>query len=154
MVRLNGKDIVDRWTGVDPLLPMDRAVTAALVLLVLEVTRRTVGPVLLGIILVFVAYSFAGPYLPGYFGHRGASLEVFLDRMAYTYDGILGTPVGVACTYVFMFVLFGQVFNAAGGGNFFFRLAASIAGRMRAVPPKSVSSLPRDPSWPSVRLRS
>ena len=133
---LNGKDIVDRWTGVDPLLPMDRAVTAALVLLVLEVTRRTVGPVLLGIILVFVAYSFAGPYLPGYFGHRGASLEVFLDRMAYTYDGILGTPVGVACTYVFMFVLFGQVFNAAGGGNFFFRLAASIAGRMRGGPAK------------------
>ena len=58
-------------------------------------------------------------------------MEVFLDRMVYTYDGIFGTPVGVACTYVFMFVLFGQVFNAAGGGNFFFRLAASIAGRMR-----------------------
>ena len=63
-------------------------------------------------------------------------MEVFLDRMVYTYDGIFGTPVGVACTYVFMFVLFGQVFNAAGGGNFFFRLAASIAGRMRGGPAK------------------
>ncbi len=133
---MNGKDIVNRWTGVDPLLPLDWVATVSMVLLVLEVTRRTVGPVLLGIIFVFIAYNFAGPWLPGYFGHRGTSLEVFFDRMAYTYDGILGTPVGVACTYVFMFVLFGQVFNAAGGGDFFFRLAAAIAGRMRGGPAK------------------
>ena len=64
------------------------------VLLTLEVTRRTVGPVLLGIILVFIVYNFVGEYLPGYFGHRGSTMEVFLDRMVYTYDGIFGTPVG------------------------------------------------------------
>jgi TRAP transporter 4TM/12TM fusion protein len=133
---LNGGDIINRWTGVDPLLPMDWVVTSALILLILEVTRRTVGPVLLGIILVFIAYNFVGKYLPGYWGHRGCSLEIFLDRMAFTYDGIFSTPVGVACTYVFMFVLFGQVFNAAGGGKFFFSLAASIAGRMRGGPAK------------------
>ena len=133
---LNGAELVTRWTGVDPLTPADWAVTATFVLLTLEVTRRTVGPVLLGIILVFIVYNFVGEYLPGYFGHRGSTMEVFLDRMVYTYDGIFGTPVGVACTYVFMFVLFGQVFNAAGGGNFFFRLAASIAGRMRGGPAK------------------
>ena len=133
---LNGAELVTRWTGVDPLTPADWVVTATFVLLTLEVTRRTVGPVLLGIILVFIVYNFVGEYLPGYFGHRGSTMEVFLDRMVYTYDGIFGTPVGVACTYVFMFVLFGQVFNAAGGGNFFFRLAASIAGRMRGGPAK------------------
>ncbi|MFR0873798.1 MAG: TRAP transporter permease [Bilophila wadsworthia] len=55
--------------------------------------------------------------------------------MVYTMTAS-SAPVGVACTYVFMFVLFGQVFNAAGGGNFFFRLAASIAGRMRGGPAK------------------
>ena len=132
----HGQDIVTRWTGVDPLTPLDIAVTAAIVLLTLEVTRRTVGPVLLSIILVFVAYNFIGEYLPGYFGHRGMSVEGFLDRMVYTYDGVFGTPIGVTCTYVYMFVLFGQVFNAAGGGDFFFRLAASIAGRMRGGPAK------------------
>lgn len=133
---INGHDIINRWTGVDPLLPMDWVVTAALVLLILEVTRRTVGPVLLGIILLFIAYNFVGKYLPGYWGHRGCTLETFLDRMVFTYDGIFSTPLGVACTYVFMFVLFGQVFNAAGGGKFFFNLAASIAGRMRGGPAK------------------
>lgn len=133
---VNGGDIITRWTGVDPLEPMDWVVTSACVLLVLEVTRRTVGPVLLGIILVFIAYNFVGKYLPGYWGHRGCSLETFLDRMVFTYDGIFSTPLGVACTYVFMFVLFGHTFNAAGGGKFFFSLAASIAGRMRGGPAK------------------
>lgn len=60
----------------------------------------------------------------------------FLDRMVYTFDGIFTTPIGVTCTYVYMFILFGQVFNEAGGGNFFFRLASSIAGRMRGGPAK------------------
>lgn len=133
---IHGPEIITRWTGVDPLLPIDWVVTATMVLLVLEVTRRTVGPCLFFVILVFVSYNFIGKYLPGYFGHRGTTLEVFLDRMAYTYDGILGTPVSVACTYVVMFVIFGQVFNAAGGGAFFFRLATAIAGRMRGGPAK------------------
>lgn len=133
---LNGSELILRWTGVDPLSPVDWFVTSAMVLMVLEVTRRTVGTVLLVIILLFIAYNFVGEYLPGYFGHRGSTLEVFLDRMVYTYDGMLGTPIGVVSTYVFMFVLFGQIFNAAGGGNFFFRLAAAIAGNMRGGPAK------------------
>lgn len=87
-------------------------------LLTLEVTRRTVGPVLLGIILVFIVYNFVGEYLPGYFGHRGSTMEVFLDRMVYTYDGIFGTP-GRRGLYLRVSgsMLFGQVFNAAGGGT-------------------------------------
>ena len=90
---LNGAELVTRWTGVDPLTPADWAVTATFVLLTLEVTRRTVGPVLLGIILVFIVYNFVGPNTcPAISGTAAPSLEVFLDRMAYTYDGILGTP--------------------------------------------------------------
>lgn len=135
-VGLHGEEIISRWTGVDPLTPQDWIVTSACVLIVLEVTRRTVGTVLLGIILVFILYNFVGKYLPGYFGHRGSDLATFLDRMVYTYDGIFGAPVGVACTYVFMFVLFGHTFNAAGGSKFFFSLAASIAGKMRGGPAK------------------
>lgn len=133
---INGPDIMVRWTGIDPLTPADWFVTSAIALLVLEVTRRTVGPVLLSIILVFVLYNFLGKYLPGYFGHRGMELESFLDKMVYTFDGIMGTPIGVTCTYVFMFVMFGNTFNKAGGGDFFFRLAAAVAGRMRGGPAK------------------
>lgn len=133
---INGQVIIDRWTGVDPMSAADIFFTSVLVILVMEVTRRTVGPVLVIIILIFVAYNFAGEYLPGAFGHRGMDVVGFLDRMVYTFDGIFGTPIGVTCTYVYMFVLFGQVFNQAGGGEFFFRLASAIAGRMVGGPAK------------------
>jgi TRAP transporter 4TM/12TM fusion protein len=135
-ILINGEAIISRWTGVDPLSAADIFFTSVLVLLVLEVTRRTVGPVLVLIILVFVAYNFGGQFLPGAFGHRGMTLVGFLDRMVYTFDGIFGTPIGVTCTYVYMFVLFGQVFNMSGGGDFFFRLASSIAGRLIGGPAK------------------
>ncbi|MEJ2096236.1 MAG: TRAP transporter fused permease subunit [Deltaproteobacteria bacterium] len=133
---INGNAIINRWTGVDPLSPADIFFTSVLILLVLEVTRRTVGPVLVLIILVFVTYNFAGKYLPGAFGHRGMTIIGFLDRMVYTFDGIFGKPIGVTCTYVYMFVLFGQVFNMSGGGDFFFRLASAIAGKMIGGPAK------------------
>ncbi|MFH1489830.1 MAG: TRAP transporter fused permease subunit [Pseudomonadota bacterium] len=133
---MNGQRIITRWTGVDPMTPGDIFFTVVIVLLVIEATRRTVGPVLVFIILLFVAYNFAGKLLPGSFGHRGMTIVGFLDRMVYTFDGIFTTPIGVTCTYVYMFILFGQVFNEAGGGNFFFRLASSIAGRMRGGPAK------------------
>jgi TRAP transporter 4TM/12TM fusion protein len=133
---MNGQRIITRWTGVDPMGVGDLIVTAAVVILVIEVTRRSVGPLLIVIITAFVAYSFVGKYLPGMFGHRGMSLTGFLDRMVYTFDGIYSAPIGVTCTYVFMFIFFGQVFNLSGGGNFFFRLASSIAGRMIGGPAK------------------
>ncbi|RJR33022.1 MAG: TRAP transporter fused permease subunit [Desulfobacteraceae bacterium] len=135
-ILLNGDKILSRWTGVDPMGFWDIFFTASIVVLVLEVTRRTVGAVLILVILAFVAYNFVGQYLPGSFGHRGMTLIGFLDRMVYTFDGIFSAPIGVACTYVYMFVLFGQVFNRAGGGDFFFRLASAIAGRMRGGPAK------------------
>lgn len=133
---LNGAELVTRWAGVDPPTSVGWLVTTAFVLPTLEATRRMVGPVLFGIILMFIVYNFVGEYLPGYFGHRGSTIEVFLDRTVYTYDGTFSTPVGVVCTYVFMFVLFEQVFNTTGGDSFFLRLVASIAGRMRGGPAK------------------
>jgi TRAP transporter 4TM/12TM fusion protein len=133
---VNGERIITRWTGVDPMGVGDLFITATVVILVIEVTRRTVGPLLVVIIMAFVAYSFLGEFLPGMFGHRGMTLTGFLENMVYTFDGIYSAPIGVTCTYVFMFIFFGQVFNMAGGGNFFFRLASSIAGKMIGGPAK------------------
>jgi TRAP transporter 4TM/12TM fusion protein len=125
-----------RWEGVDPLTTLDLFFAVVMVLLVLEVTRRTVGPVLTLIILTFVAYCFVGKYIPGELGHRGMTPIRFLERMVYTMDGIPGTPLGVAATYVYMFVLFGVVLNASGAGVFFFRMATAVAGHLVGGPAK------------------
>lgn len=135
-ILINGERFVTRWVGVDPMTMPDIFFALTMVVLVLEVTRRTVGPVLTLIILVFVAYCFLGQFIPGELGHRGMNLLGFLDRMVYTLDGIPGTPLGVAATYVYMFILFGVVLNASGAGVFFFRLATSIAGHLAGGPAK------------------
>lgn len=120
----------------NPLTPMETAVGIATVLLTLEATRRTLGMTLTSIVLVILAYVAWGHNVPGAYSHRPIVLNHFLDDMVYTVNGIFGTPIGVAATYVFLFVMFGAFFTAAGGGDFFFRFAATISGRSAGGPAK------------------
>lgn len=120
----------------NPLTPLEMAIGIATVLLTLEATRRTLGFTLTSVVLVILAYVFWGQYIPGAYSHRVIDYNHFLDDMVYTTNGVFGTPLGVAATYVFLFVLFGAFFTAAGGGEFFFRLAATISGRSVGGPAK------------------
>ncbi|WP_083256160.1 TRAP transporter permease [Domibacillus iocasae] len=120
----------------NPLTPLELAVGIATVLLTLEATRRTLGFTLTSVVLVILAYVFWGQHIPGAYSHRPIDFNHFLDDMVFTVNGIFGTPLGVAATYVFLFVLFGAFFTAAGGGDFFFRLAATISGRSVGGPAK------------------
>lgn len=49
-------------------------------LLILELTRRVAGLALVAISAVFLTYVFIGPYLPGFLGYPGLSLQRFLAR--------------------------------------------------------------------------
>lgn len=120
----------------NPLTPMELVIGVALVILTLEAIRRTLGIALPIIVLVFVIYTCFGHLIPGAYSHRLITVNHFLDDMVYTINGIFGTPIGVAATYVFMFVLFGAFFTHAGGGDFFFKLAAAISGRSSGGPAK------------------
>jgi TRAP transporter 4TM/12TM fusion protein len=120
----------------NPLTPLELAVGIATVLLTLEATRRTLGFTLTSVVLVILAYVFWGQHIQGAYSHRPIDFNHFLDDMVFTVNGIFGTPLGVAATYVFLFVLFGAFFTAAGGGDFFFRLAATISGRSVGGPAK------------------
>jgi TRAP transporter 4TM/12TM fusion protein len=120
----------------NPLTPLELAVGIATVLLTLEATRRTLGFTLTSVVLVILAYVFWGQHIQGAYSHRLIDFNHFLDDMVFTVNGIFGTPLGVAATYVFLFVLFGAFFTAAGGGEFFFNLAATISGRSVGGPAK------------------
>lgn len=108
-----------------------------LVLLVFEASRRTVGWGLTSVVALLMAYTFFGHLLGGTFYHRQIDFYYFLEQQVFTINGIFGEPVQVAATYAFLFVLFGNVFHKAGGGQFFFDLAASLTGRMVGGPAKS-----------------
>ena len=78
-----------------------------LILLTLEITRRTVGLFLMCIVVVFIVYNLFGHLIDGQLGHGLVTLQHFVDINIYTTDGLFGVPVRVAATYAFLFVMFG-----------------------------------------------
>ena len=106
------------------------------ILLVLEATRRAVGLPIVIIAAAFLFYALFGPQMPGMLAHRGLSLEQLIDTMFFTTEGILGTPLQVSSTYIFLFLLFGAFLVQTGVGNYFNDLALAIAGKRTGGPAK------------------
>jgi TRAP transporter 4TM/12TM fusion protein len=116
--------------------PADIVVGALGVLMVLEAARRVVGWPIVIVALVFLGYAFAGPYIPGTFGHRGVDLELLVDHLYFTTEGVFGIPLGVSATFIFLFILFGAYLEKTGLGKFFIDLANAIAGWASGGPAK------------------
>lgn len=106
------------------------------ILLVLEATRRAVGLPITIIAIVFIGYALYGPYMPGFLAHRGLDLDRLVQTMFFTTEGILGTPLGVSATFIFLFLLFGSFLVKTGVGQYFNDLAVSIAGKSTGGPAK------------------
>jgi TRAP transporter 4TM/12TM fusion protein len=105
--------------------------------LVLEACRRVIGLVMTGICLTAILYAYFGPYMPDLIIHKGYSIERIATTLWLTTEGIFGLPIGVAATFVFVFVLFGAFLETTGGGNFFIELAYALTGRFSGGPAKT-----------------
>lgn len=106
------------------------------ILLVLEATRRAIGPELPIVVVVFLIYAYFGPYMPGFLAHRGYSLERIIEHLYMQTEGIYGIPLGVSSSFVFLFILFGSVLNKTGMGKFFIDLSMALAGHTTGGPAK------------------
>jgi len=107
------------------------------VVLLLEATRRALGPPLMVVAIVFILYSIFGRYIPGSLAHGGQSMAVFANHQWLTQEGVFGVALGVSTDYVFLFVLFGALLDKAGAGNYFIKLAFSLLGSYRGGPAKA-----------------
>ncbi|MCX2524053.1 TRAP transporter permease [Larsenimonas rhizosphaerae] len=105
--------------------------------LLLEGTRRALGPPLMIVAMVFLGYSLAGPYMPGMLAHRGVSFEALINHQWLTSQGVFGIALGVSTSFVFLFVLFGALLEKAGAGNYFIKVAFSMLGHYRGGPAKA-----------------
>lgn len=108
---------------------LDIALTAGLVLSVLEISRRAIGGIFPAIALAGLAYALLGQYLPGALGHRGFDIYFVTETLLLGDLGIWGLLVGVASTTIGAFILFGSVLLFTGGGQTFMDLAIRLSGR-------------------------
>jgi TRAP transporter 4TM/12TM fusion protein len=123
--------LVTRMAMVDTPRGVDVAVSVLFAVLLLEVARRHVGTALVVLALVFVAYAFAGPWLPGFLGHSGVAPDKFVDLQMLTTEGVFGIPTLVSASFIFLFVLFGSVMLYGGLLGFFTDVALAVAGSTR-----------------------
>jgi TRAP transporter 4TM/12TM fusion protein len=123
--------LVRRMAMVDTPETADLVVAVLFGLLLLEASRRHIGGALVILALVFVAYAFLGPWLPGFLSHGGVTWVKFLDLQALTTEGIFGVPTLVSATFIFLFVVFGAVMSRGGLLRFFTDVALAVAGSTR-----------------------
>jgi TRAP transporter 4TM/12TM fusion protein len=117
--------------------PWDFRVGIAVVLLVLEATRRVIGSNLMIIACLALLFGYFGPWMPELIVHKGYSVERIATTLSLTTEGIFGLPLGVASTFVFIFILFGAFLDKTGAGSFFINLSYSITGRFSGGPAKT-----------------
>ncbi|GAB7389134.1 TRAP transporter permease [Bacillaceae bacterium] len=126
----------ERFPMVTPLTTTELILGIILILLVLEATRKMAGWSLPVIALLFLAYGFAGPYLPGILKHGGYNLSSIVDLNYLGTDGTFGIPLGASATYIALFILFGAFLAKSGLGELLMDLALGVAGHMKGGPAK------------------
>ncbi len=129
-----GTRLSDRPNNPDQL---DVIVSVIGIILLLEGTRRALGPPLMIVAIVFLGYTFLGPYAPGFLAWKGASFNAVAYHQWLSTEGVFGIALGVSTDLVFLFVLFGALLDKAGAGNYFIKVAFSLMGHFSGGPAKA-----------------
>jgi len=108
---------VDFWLGI-----------AAIILLV-EISRRTVGTAFTLVLVGFLVYTYLGKFIPGPLAHKGYDLDRIVGHTYMTLEGIFGVPLAVSVSFVTLFVVYGTLMDAAGAGNFWLEMSLAVMGR-------------------------
>ncbi|WP_339230918.1 TRAP transporter fused permease subunit [Oceanobacillus sp. FSL K6-2867] len=115
----------------NPLTGWDIFFGVVFIVLTIEATRRTIGFPIIVLVFIGFAYTLWGHHLESLFGHREMSAVEFVEKLTYSFNGLWGSPISVAASFVFMFMLFGAFLQKSGAGEFFFRISTAIAGKTR-----------------------
>lgn len=121
----------------DGLKSQDKLAGMVLMVLLLEATRRTVGMTMGILALLFMAYAFWGDALPANIASKGFTLEEIIRFHIFSTNGVFGTPLAIASSVVFVFLLFGAFLQVTGAGQFFIDMAFALTGQYRGGPAKA-----------------
>lgn len=102
--------------------------------LILDATRRVIGWTLPILVAVMIAYAVWGRHIPGEWGHAGFGITDVLGYLYLTPDGMWSLPVGVAATYILVFIVLGQFMMKSGLADLLNSVAMRLAGRVQGGP--------------------
>lgn len=109
------------------------------IIVLLEASRRSLGPALTIVAGLFLAYSYFGQgwLIPDLIAHQGRTFNSIVNTQWLSTEGVFGIPLGVSTAFVFLFVLFGSLLDKAGAGNYFIKMAFAGLGHLRGGPAKA-----------------
>ncbi|HEY6959956.1 MAG TPA: TRAP transporter fused permease subunit [Candidatus Limnocylindria bacterium] len=99
------------------------------IVLVLEAGRRTTGWHLPVIGIIAMAYAYFGDFMPGPFRVPPKDLDAIVANQYLGLDGMLGTPLQVAATFIILFTIYGAVLDYTKAGKFYVDLAFALTGK-------------------------
>src|SRR5215467_6445845 len=120
-----GDDFLDRAAVPDR---WDVILGGIFIVLVLEAARRTTGPIMPIVAILFIAYAMLGPYLPPPWTHRGFDIARLVGHLFITLEGIFGVAVDVSATLIIMFTIYGAILQHSGAGKFFIDFSLAVMG--------------------------
>ncbi|NQW09254.1 MAG: TRAP transporter permease [Alphaproteobacteria bacterium] len=110
-----------------------------MILVILEATRRAVGPAMVVVTAFFIVHALYAQYFFGFFYGPPTRFGKYIDTMFMSSDGIFGIPLHVAATYIVLFIVFGGLLIRSGAGRFFIDLAVSLTGHRVGGPAKAAT---------------
>ena len=120
-----GDDFTDRATVPER---WDIVVGVVFIVLLLEATRRTTGPIMPVVSILFIAYAMLGPHLPAPWTHRGYDIARLVGHLFITLEGIFGVAVAVSATLLILFTIYGAFLHQSGAGTFFIDFSLALMG--------------------------
>ncbi len=120
--------------GIGGASKIDILMGVVLMILVLDITRRTVGAALTSISCIFMVFALFGPYMPGIIAHKGYDVSYITNYITWTMEGIFGTTIGASVSFVALYIIFGELLEKFGAGKFFIDIAYALTGRMKGGP--------------------
>ena len=124
------------WDPLQWISPFDAFFAVALVILILEASRRTVGLTFPIMAVIFLIYARFGEYFPGDWGHQNFTFSFIFQTFYHSTNGIWGTMVGISATMLAMFGIFGAVLSATGGSQTFIKIGQKLTGKSVGGPGK------------------
>lgn len=113
---------------------IDIYVGVVLILMILDIARKTIGWALAGLSIIFIFFAMAGPILPDIIAHKGYDIPYITNYLSWTTESIFGIPVGASVSFVALYVIFGELLEKFGAGKFFIDIAYALTGRVKGGP--------------------